>query len=358
MINSNNPFATFSDEQISAAHALVGKTLASGWFVREKVVAKPGSTGSHFSICYLVEKDGQVGFLKALNILKFLNDERSDFATAMSDMLQTFNFERELLTRCASKKLSKVSKLLDAGEEVIPGHFVSRVLYLIFEKADGDVRSYINFSEEIDIIWKLSSLHNIAVGLKQLHSIDISHQDLKPSNVFLFDKTVSKVGDLGRSLCKTYDGPHSGLNFSGDRGYAPPDYFFGYMLPNWEDRVLSVDLYLLGSMISYYFTGSSMTSLLFRNVNSGVDLSTFKNFDEALPYLIEAFDKSLIIFEESVDSLPFKFELVELLRILCYPCPTKRGYHLNNSTPIKYNFEKIVTRLDVIAKKSEYLIKE
>lgn len=60
---ANNLLANFSEEQISASHSLEGITSSSGWFVKKRVIAKPGSTGSHFSICYLVEKDGQEGFL-------------------------------------------------------------------------------------------------------------------------------------------------------------------------------------------------------------------------------------------------------------------------------------------------------
>ena len=66
----------------------------------------------------------------------------------------------------------------------------------------------------------------MAVGLKQLHGIKISHQDLKPSNVLLYNEGfVSKIGDLGRSLCADIDAPHdNGINFPGDFTYAPPEY--------------------------------------------------------------------------------------------------------------------------------------
>jgi serine/threonine protein kinase len=197
-------FINLPEDQISAVHALEGKTLSTGWKIIEKVKAKPGSTGGGFSVCYTVEKNGQMGFLKALNILSFLRDDKADLLIAMSEMLNTFNFEKEILTRCGNRNLSKISKLLEASQENFPGYIAANVYYMIFEKADSDVRNHLNFKDEIDIAWKLRSLHNIATGIKQLHSIEISHQDIKPSNVFVFDSIISKLGDLGRSLCQTF----------------------------------------------------------------------------------------------------------------------------------------------------------
>ena len=194
----SNPILNLTEDQISAVHALEGKTLKTGWKVTKKASFKPGSTGGSFSVCYLVEKDNQKGFLKAINVLAFLRSDEN-LLEAITDMLNTYNFEKEILTRCNSKKLSKVSKLLEASFENIPGFMVPNVYYMIFEKADGDVRNHLNFTTMIDDAWKLRSLHNIATGIRQLHGIEISHQDVKPSNVFIFDK-VSKVGDLGRAL--------------------------------------------------------------------------------------------------------------------------------------------------------------
>lgn len=210
------------EDQISAVHALEGRVLKTGWTVLQRVKARPGSSGGHFSVCYWVKKGDTVGFLKALNILTFVKDDQSQMPEAMAQILNTYNYEKEVLSLCNNKNLSKVSRLLEAGEENIPGFLIANVYYMIFEKGEGDVRSHLNFTASVDIAWKLRSLHNIATGLKQLHSIDISHQDLKPSNIFIFDKVTSKIGDLGRSLCQSIKAPHSHLNFSGDQRYAPP----------------------------------------------------------------------------------------------------------------------------------------
>ena len=206
----------------------------------------------------------------------------------MAEMLNTYNFEKEILTRCRNKRLSKVSKLLESSFESIPGFMVPNVYYMIFEKADCDVRNHINFSDFVDDVWKLRSLHNIATGIKQLHNIEISHQDVKPSNVFVFDNVVSKIGDLGRSLCETLAAPHSNKDFTGDTRYAPPEVFHRFVLPDWKNKVFAIDCYLLGSMASFYFTGQSMTALLSQKINPSINILSL-NFENALPYWISAY---------------------------------------------------------------------
>lgn len=350
------------DDQISAVHDLVGKTLKTGWKVIEKVKSKPGSSGGYFSVCYLAEKDGEIGFLKALNVLTFLNDgdhDDQDITKAMAQTLNTFNFEKEILEKCGEKKLSKVSKLLEAGSENIKGYLISSVNYLIFEKADDDVRNHINFSDSIDMTWKLKSLQNIATGIKQLHSIEISHQDLKPSNVFIYKEAqVSKIGDLGRSLSETIYGPHSDRNFAGDIRYAPPEVLHRYVLPEWRDKVFSIDCYLLGSMAAFYITGHSMTALLAKNVEDGINILAF-SFKQALPYWVNAFDNVLVKLKDELENYEDSEELIATIKMLCYPDPSYRGHLKNiNGNGNSYNMERFITIFDKMAKKAEIKIRK
>jgi serine/threonine protein kinase len=349
-----DPIWNLPDDQISAVHALLGKTLSTGWEVIERVKEKPGATGGHFSVCYIVRKGGKIGFLKSLNILSFLRDDKKDLPQAMAEMLNTYNYEKEILTRCSNQNMSKVSKLLDAGVENIPGYLVANVYYMIFEKGDGDVRNHLNFTENVDTAWKLRSLHNIATGIKQLHQIDVSHQDLKPSNVFVFDKVTSKVGDLGRSLCQNLTSPHSHLNFSGDNRYAPPEVFHGFILPEWKDKLFAIDCYLLGSMATYYFTGQSMTALLSQNIDPSINILSL-NFENALPYWVAAFDLCLEILDAHLNGFEEKEKFINTVRMLCYPDPRKRG-HIKNIAEKGNNFQLIrfIELFNLLASKAEF----
>lgn len=352
---NNNPLANIPEDQISAVHALKGRTLKTGWKVIERAKSKPGSTGGNFSVCYIVEKDGEIGFLKALNVLSFLRDDNPDLLGATTEMLNTFNFERELLKRCANKNFSKVSRLLEAEQENIQGFLVANVYYMIFEKAEGDVRNHINFTKLIDTSWKLRSLHNIATGLKQLHSIEISHQDVKPSNVFVFEEITSKVGDLGRSLCQDISASHSGLNFSGDPRYAPPEVFHGFVLPEWKEKVFAIDCFLLGSMAAYYFTLQNMTALLSQSVNPNINILSLP-FENALPYWIEAFDNSMITIETHLADYDEKDKLIETIKMLCHPDPRQRGHKKNIAQKHGSNFslERFVESFNLLARRAEY----
>lgn len=349
-----NPLWNLPEDQISAVHALEGKTLNSGWTVIEKAKAKPGSTGGGFSVCYTVEKDGQNGFLKALNILSFLRDDKADLLNAMAEMLNTYNYEKEILTRCGNRNLSKVSRLLEASQENFPGYIAANVYYMIFEKADSDVRNHLNYTNEIDIAWKLRSLHNIATGIKQLHSIDISHQDVKPSNIFVFDNVVSKLGDLGRSLCQTLSSPHSELNFSGDNRYAPPEVFHRFILPEWKDKVFAIDCYLLGSMASYYFTGQSMTALLSTNLNPQINILSL-DFENALPYWQLAFDASIETIKQHINGFNQHEKIINTIKMLCNPDPRKRGHPKNiNGNGNNFQLERFVEIFNLLATRAEY----
>jgi len=349
-------FGNLPEDQISAVHALTGRTLQTGWHVIERAKSKPGATGGNFSVCYIVERKGQKGFLKALNVLSFLRDDKPDLLDAMAEMLNTFNFEKEILTRCKNKNLSKVSRLLDAGQENIPSFLVSNVYYMVFERADSDVREHLIFTQLIDNSWKLRSLHNVATGIKQLHGIDISHQDVKPSNVFVFDKVISKIGDLGRSLCQGLPSPHAELDFSGDSRYAPPEVFHGFALPDWRDKVFAIDCYLLGSLASYYFTAQSMTALLSQKINHRINILTL-NFENALPYWIAAFDESLDIIRQHLIDFEDRDILVHAIEMLCFPDPRKRG-HIKNIKEVGSNFqlERFVEIFNLLAARAEYRI--
>lgn len=96
--------------------------------------------------------------------------------------------------------------------------------FIMFELADGDVRKVIAKASQIDDAWRFNVLHDVAVGLQQLHSKKIAHQDLKPSNVLLFDaeKRGAKIGDLGRASIMGTGASHDQMTIAGAKSYAPP----------------------------------------------------------------------------------------------------------------------------------------
>lgn len=345
----------------NAANNLLGRTLASGWKVTRKIEKESYATGQFFSVCYEVEKDGIICFLKAFDFAKFLFDMDKDTSMVdiMARMLNAYKYEKDLSDFCRGNHVTKVIFVKEAGEEVVDGYTIPRVPYLIFDMVDGDVRKNLIFSEKLDFTWRLKSLHDIAVGLKQLHQIEVSHQDLKPSNILLL-KGESKIGDLGRSKCLSISSPFDDKPFTGDHNYAPPEILYGYYIEDWHQRVFATDCYLLGSMVVFYFAGISMSAMLSKHIPNNFRWDTWHgNFDEVKPYLVKAFYDAIQEFENQINDEYFKTELKQLVERLCYPFPEKRGHPKNIlSRNSNYNLERFVTKFDVLYHQSRHRLKK
>lgn len=344
-----------------AAHALGGIDLKNNWKVVEKLEPKDGSTGGFFSVCYIVNNGEKNAFLKALNFNAFFQIfHGQSIVKILQEQTNAFEFEKNLLIKCRDNRLTKVSMIIDEGEEFIDGFAIPNVPYLIFEIAEGDIRSNIKFSNNVDIAWKIKSLHDIAIGLNQLHNVDISHQDLKPSNVLLYNQSQeSKIGDLGRSLCSTIKAPHDdGISFTGQLNYSPPEFLYGYIQSDWNQRVKSTDMYLFGSLITYYFLGINMTALLFKHLDIRFRWTVFKgSFNQVNDYLIDAYYKSLDEIRLSLGNKDFSKDLIEIIEYCCFPIPEQRGHNKSiREIGNQYDFRRAISKLDLIRRRTELKI--
>lgn len=337
-----------------AAHNLEGMVLAKGWTVNKKVVKEPGQSGSMFSVGYIVEKDGKECFLKAFNFAAFLNISSGDTMRVMQEMSAAYNYEKELSEHCQNNHVTKVSFVIDFGEEVLSGYPIPIVPYLVFNLANGDIRKTLDFSASLDYAWRFKSLHDIAIGLKQLHAIDVSHQDLKPSNVLVFD-TESKLCDLGRSVSNDVAGPYKAMPFSGDNTYAPPEIWYRFYDPDWKKKSYAADCYMLGSLITFYFAGIPMSSLLSKYIPHQFNWTVWHgSYGEIAPYLEHAFALALREFESNIADGDTKKELCQMVEYLCNPFPEKRGHPKNIfSTGNNYSLDRFVSILDRLRLKAE-----
>lgn len=343
----------------NAADNLEGRTLSTGWVVTSKVSRQPGATGGFFSVCYTVTKDREECFLKAFNFVKFFqlangSGQQRQVVDVISDMVDAYRYERDLSAMCKAKRVSKVSFVRDSGEEVVQGFAISVVPYLIFDVADGgDVRSQLSFAKNLEASWKLRSLHSVAVGLQQLHAIDVSHQDLKPSNVLLFNDE-SKIGDLGRSTCLSIPSPLRDTAFAGEWSYAPPEILYGVHDPDWRRRSFASDCYLFGSLIVFYFSGLTMTALLRKNLSDDVSWEKHQGaYADVLAYVLDAFARSLDEFADCLDIPHLRKELLALVSTLCHPIPSRRSFAPAGSANL-LDMQRLISRLDLLHKTYKY----
>lgn len=338
------------------ADSLDGKCLANGWIVVEKLTRAPFSTGGRFSVGYKVEKEGVQAYLKALDFSAA--SQAPDPARALQAMTEAYNFERDLLDKCKTKRLDRVITPLLDGSLIVPGFGdFSLVQYLIFEMASGDIRKILDDLRSFDIRWCLKSLHHVAGGLRQLHSAGIAHQDLKPSNVLVMGNMASKIGDLGRASDQAKASQNDALPVPGDGGYAPIDLYYKDTGVDGFDRRFLADLYLLGSLIYFHFTGVSATQLL-RAKLQGATLSN-TSFKADLPLLQHAFEETLSELKTQVSQYAGALtgEIITMASQLCDPDPTKRGDpRWKGSLVASYDLQTYISKLDLLYKKVALVI--
>ena len=341
-------------EGLVPAQMLTGAVLDGGWHVVSPITRTTDDTGGYFSCGYWVEApDGRKGFLKALDYSKAF--ETSDPARALQSLTAAYNFERTMLGRCQVSRLDRVVTAISDGTHEVPGAGqLSRVQYIIFERADGNVRAHADTTRQFDLAWSLRSLHHVATGLLQLHGQGIAHQDLKPSNVLVFGDGGSKIADLGRASTREIVAPHEELIVAGDMSYAPPELLYRHIDPDWSRRRLGCDAYLLGSMIAFFFTGTGMTANLIGKLDDSHHHTRWGgNYADVLPYLRYAFSSVLAEIRSRMPN-EFRDDLSAMLAQLCDPDPSLRGHPKNRGhSDIQFSLERYVSSLDLLAQKAE-----
>lgn len=125
----------------SPAQKLTGMRLDGGWTVKSLIPRAATATGGYFSQGYTAESvTGEKAFLKALDFSEALTSP--DPARALQALTEAYNFERDLLQKCTSNRLSRIIRVLGHGTvQVPPGGGINAVQYLILEFAgSGDIR--------------------------------------------------------------------------------------------------------------------------------------------------------------------------------------------------------------------------
>ena len=339
------------------AQRLAGKELMNGWKVMELIDRPPGATGGNFSSAYIVHsRNGEKAFLKAMDFRGAL--ESPDPAKALEAMTSAYNFEKDLLEKCKSHRASRIVKVLDSGTlRPQSGDPSNVVQYLIFELAERDVRSFVDWSQVFDTGWALRFMHQAAAALQQLHSMRIAHQDVKPSNILIFADQESKLADLGCAFDRDRTSPRDVFDCAGDLTYAPPELLYGYVPADWRARRLGCDMYLLGSLAVFFFAGVSMTHLLFGRLDREHHHENWNGtYEEVSPYILHIFTQ---IIRELRMRIPSNIaeEVSRLIGQLCNPVPEQRGHPKNIlSGGNQYSLERYVSAFDCLAKRAEWIL--
>ncbi|MBS0023212.1 protein kinase domain-containing protein [Microbacterium paraoxydans] len=345
------------DSSANAALHLEGRSLPNGWVVGPLRVPDDDATGGMFSVSYPVERaDGTKGFLKVLNLAVALRSP--SFVDALQSLTTQFAAERDLCIMCGERRLSNVVVAIDHGEIQLPEFALGSVSYIVFELATHDVRRALAIGATVDDVIKLEYLHSMALGLRQLHSARVSHQDLKPSNFLVFPdlpsgRATGKLGDLGRAFRADAPSALDLLPVPGDRNYAPPEQQYGHVYPDEKTRRYAADLYQLGSLAAFMFTGRTINAWLSEHLDSAHHWNAWGDeFEAVLPYLDDAFGDVLDGIE-AVRPGRFGAELRQMISYLCEPDATRRGHpsarRQLHGNP--YALDRVITAIDLSARR-------
>ena len=330
------------------ASRLVGKTIGK-WTVIEKRKKVEGDNSGYWSTCYTAKSDsGQVAFLKAFNYTYAFSAGSS--ADILRVMTENFTYERDLLQFCGEQRMRRVVTAIDSGEYRENDEVLS-VPYLIFEIAEGSLKTH-RAMKNPGLAWKLKTFHGALVGLSQLHSHKIAHQDIKPSNILIFGEAYSKLSDLGSATQLNNESKHwSSEQHCGDMRYAPIELLYKYFSPDWDTRRFGADLFMMGGILTFMVVGSNFLSLLHARLPDSQKHDRFGGtFTQATPFLLKAYAETL---DELRPLFPvcIKDELIQVIAELCHPIPEQRGNPQgSNSSRSRYSLDRYISVIDRLSK--------
>jgi serine/threonine protein kinase len=316
---------------------LEGVTLPDGWTVGEKI----GPGGSRSVGYHVTGPNGEPAFLKALDL--FSAFDAPDSLAAMDEVISSIRHERDLIDLCAEHKMSRVVRGITHGV-VNAEDGPLGVWYLIFERADGDVRHELAKPREDMARWRLRTLHEAAVGLSQMHRYGLCHQNIKPAHLLAFGALGVKLGDLSTTSMHGSAAPMC-AEVPGERAYAAPECLYGLHLADELEGHRARDMYLFGSLILFVYAEITTTTALLRELPAAWHPARAgASFADALPHLEEAFDR---VVETELLQSECPPLLIESFREMCAPDPHRRGHPRTRAERhgSPYSLERYVSRI-------------
>lgn len=151
------------------------------------------------------------------------------------------------------------------------------------------------------------------------------------SNLLTFEAgKTAKVGDLGCASIQGATGPRDHYQVAGDGNYAPPEAFYGYVAVDWNVRRRACDLFHLGSLLLFQFTGVTATAAIFARLDKAywpvaVGGSWVGTYEDVLVYVRDAVGAAAAQLPELGDEKLTDDVRAAFLQ-LCEPDPHRRGH--------------------------------
>lgn len=149
----------------------------------------PKSKGGNSNVFLLLDSQSETEY-----VIKFSKYDLNDKKIVSKNWDRIERFEREIsaLKIAKDNEFEFVVKILfDDSYDI--GNKTFR--YFVMEKAESDLTDYLKITE-LAIQQRFLICTEILAGIKELHSKDIYHRDIKPDNI-LFVNGTWKISDLG-----------------------------------------------------------------------------------------------------------------------------------------------------------------
>lgn len=198
----------------------------------------------------------------------------------------------------------------------------------------------------------MRALKDVCLGLWQVHREMIAHQDMKPSNVLLYQDGF-RIGDFGRSSRKGHSVWYDNNECAGDKNYSPPELLYGFTHPEFTARRFGCDMYMLGNLMAFMFAGVNMTASVLSRLDQQFHWQQWHSkYQEVLPYVQEAFTRVLEDLDTQVDP-GLKADVIPMIRELCNPDLARRGHRRGIGRPDQYSLERYVSHLSYLSDQFE-----
>lgn len=335
------------------ASNLSGKTLlghrgSRKWLVGNKIEVPLDRSQPSFSVGYeAVSDDGIKAFIKATDIGLLTNDGGSLYER-LRVALDSHGFERSILEHCRKSTMDRIVVAIDYGDDMMMhGDSKQPLFFLVFELAKYDLRRHYDKTTGFSLAWTMGALHQLCIGVEQLHSGDVTHNDLKPANFLVFADDAQKISDLGCATSPLFSALHELRHNPGDIKYAAPELLYANeeatrkALCSFSSR-RAADLYNLGSMAFYLLTGAMLTPQVISRLApqhrpASHDGGWNGNWLDAMPYWREAFSR--VLQDASTQALELErpaysdiiYEITTIIGQLCEPDSSLRGHPLNRT---------------------------
>ena len=203
----------------------------------------------------------------AIKVLRYTSPNNTPLA---SDLKVVQSFKREMTSYLLvnSDRVVKVYEI-HINEDKLPYRNLESYLedppYIVMDYMEyGSLRRYLRERGRLDVNEAVRIAYEVAVALKELHSMGMLHLDLKPENVLFKDKNrrVVKLGDLGAS--RVYAGQSVEISqFS--LAYSAPEVLMNKAA---TDRA---DVYSLGLIMYEMLMGFNPQQYVLRGITPPMD---------------------------------------------------------------------------------------